>query len=288
VDAQDEPDDVHGSSTKNPTTMDESRSSTATASSNSTPCAAEAASSAAPSLHSNKIASSPAAAFYAGAAGNDNDDDDHNLAPFNPSSDSAMGLVLDILNLKDDDVLFDLGCGDGRLLIRAIQQSNNNTNAVRCVGIEIDNVFATRAQEAIHQQLSREEQRRIEIRRQDLLEMYGAAAATSTSPHGTTNNNNVNAKQHEQPHGLVAVGGAADLCRDLSLLEDSTALYLYLLPRGLKKLRPLLEQIVARRKEQGKSFRVVAYTFQVVGWDPVVVNRSTKSGVPIYLYQFDP
>ena len=265
--------------------MDKSRSSAAvTSGSSSTPSAcAEAASAlsgadtATPSSN-NKIASSVVA-----AAGDDVDDDDHNLAPFNPSSDSSMHLALDILNLQNGDVLFDLGCGDGRLLIRAVQKGSSS---VRCVGIEMDAVFATRAQDAIRQQLSQEEQRRIEIRRQDLLETDAAVAAASRPP-VTSNNNNAHDEHEQPPHDRIVVVSAED-CRGLSLLEDATALYLYLLPRGLKKLRPLLEQIVARRKEQGKSFRVVAYTFQVVGWDPVVVNRSTKSGVPIYLYQFDP
>jgi hypothetical protein len=242
--------------------MDESRSSNATTTSSSS----------SPSVDHNATSAADAG------------DDDHNLAPFNPSSDTSIALALGILNLQDGDVLFDLGCGDGRILIRAVQSRQD----CRCVGIEINDVFATRAQEAIRQQLSLEEQRRIEIRRQDLLETQGvAAAATAAAPPPssvenvlvTTNNNNA----HDEHHDFVGADS-----RDLSLLEDATALYLYLLPRGLKKLRPLLEKVVARRKEQGKPFRVVAYTFQVVGWDPVIVNRSTKSGVPIYLYQFDP
>lgn len=243
--------------------MDESRSSTATT--------MTTGSSISPSVDHNATSAADAG------------DDDHKLAPFNPSCDTSIALALEILNLQDGDVLFDLGCGDGRILIRAVHSRQD----CRCVGIEIDDVFATRAQEAIRQQLSLEEQRRIEIRRQDLLETQGAAAAATAAappPSSVENvlvNNNNNA--HDEHHDFVGTD-----CRDLSLLEDATALYLYLLPRGLKKLRPLLEKVVARRKEQAKPFRVAAYTFQVVGWDPVIVNRSTKSGVPIYLYQFDP
>ena len=36
------------------------------------------------------------------------------LAPFNPTDISAQHAGISMLNLKDDDVLYDLGCGDGR------------------------------------------------------------------------------------------------------------------------------------------------------------------------------
>jgi len=42
------------------------------------------------------------------------------LAPFNPTSTEAIKIALDLLELKDNDVLYDLGCGDGRLLIEVI------------------------------------------------------------------------------------------------------------------------------------------------------------------------
>ena len=43
------------------------------------------------------------------------------LAPFNPSHVSAQQIALQRLCLKDGDVLFDLGCGDGRFLALAAQ-----------------------------------------------------------------------------------------------------------------------------------------------------------------------
>ena len=42
------------------------------------------------------------------------------LAPFNPTSTEAIQIALDLLELQDGDVLYDLGCGDGRLLIEVI------------------------------------------------------------------------------------------------------------------------------------------------------------------------
>ena len=42
-------------------------------------------------------------------------------------------------------MLFDLGCGDGRFLVAAA----SHTSGLQCVGIEIDPVYANRAQEAV-------------------------------------------------------------------------------------------------------------------------------------------
>ena len=39
------------------------------------------------------------------------------LAPFNPTNVEAVVLALAMLELRDGDLLYDLGCGDGRLLI---------------------------------------------------------------------------------------------------------------------------------------------------------------------------
>ena len=43
------------------------------------------------------------------------------LAPFNPSCEQAQLVALNMLELDSEDVLFDLGCGDARLLIQAVQ-----------------------------------------------------------------------------------------------------------------------------------------------------------------------
>ena len=41
------------------------------------------------------------------------------LAPFNPTDASAQALAFDSLRLSPGDVLYDLGCGDGRFLVYA-------------------------------------------------------------------------------------------------------------------------------------------------------------------------
>ncbi len=39
------------------------------------------------------------------------------LAPFNPSDPKVVEMAIMLLNLNDGDVVYDLGCGDGRFLI---------------------------------------------------------------------------------------------------------------------------------------------------------------------------
>jgi hypothetical protein len=46
------------------------------------------------------------------------------LAPFTPSGDGVLAHALDLLQLTAQDVLFDLGCGDARMLVHAAQATN--------------------------------------------------------------------------------------------------------------------------------------------------------------------
>ena len=46
-----------------------------------------------------------------------------NLAPFNPSMQPVVSTALELLQLKADDVLYELGCGDGRVMVRLIRMS---------------------------------------------------------------------------------------------------------------------------------------------------------------------
>ena len=149
----------------------------------------------------------------------DSKSDSNILAPFNPTCDQAQQVALDMLllllekkkngassslspSLSDRPmVLFDLGCGDGRLLIRAIQQSAPATSAdadagstlLRCVGIERDPVLAQKAVAAAKEQLSAEQQSRIDIRIGDALIAAAAAAAAASSK--TTNDDDNNGTQ---------------------------------------------------------------------------------------------
>ena len=56
------------------------------------------------------------------------------LAPYNPTNVEAIEVALDLLKIVDDDVIYDLGCGDARFLIQACSK----VTKIRCIGIEYD------------------------------------------------------------------------------------------------------------------------------------------------------
>ncbi|CAM9674054.1 unnamed protein product, partial [Hapterophycus canaliculatus] len=62
------------------------------------------------------------------------------LAPFNPSGDNVIQMAIEMLQLTRESVLYDLGCGDGRLLVEAVKSSG-----ARGVGVEYDKRYADRA-----------------------------------------------------------------------------------------------------------------------------------------------
>eukprot|EP00931_Biecheleriopsis_adriatica_P023056 TRINITY_DN14655_c0_g1_i2.p1 TRINITY_DN14655_c0_g1~~TRINITY_DN14655_c0_g1_i2.p1 ORF type:complete len:382 (-),score=67.14 TRINITY_DN14655_c0_g1_i2:208-1353(-) len=65
------------------------------------------------------------------------------LAPFNPTPVCAIAQALDALQVGPGDTLYDLGCGDGRLLLAAARRG-----AV-AVGVEYDQVLAEKARVSI-------------------------------------------------------------------------------------------------------------------------------------------
>ena len=59
--------------------------------------------------------------------------DQRSLAPFVPTPQDVVDLMLDLADVTSDDVLYDLGCGDGRIVITAAQRFGT-----RGVGVDID------------------------------------------------------------------------------------------------------------------------------------------------------
>jgi predicted O-methyltransferase YrrM len=72
------------------------------------------------------------------------DDFKNNLAPYVNSPEHAVEKMLDMANLKTGETLYDLGCGDGRILIAAAERYK-----VKAVGIEISEHLAKRAAENV-------------------------------------------------------------------------------------------------------------------------------------------
>ena len=69
------------------------------------------------------------------------------VAPFVPCASSRIGMVLHAARLGPNDVLWDLGCGDGRLLHQAAVQYG-----CKCVGLDIDAACIAEAAERAAEQ----------------------------------------------------------------------------------------------------------------------------------------
>jgi SAM-dependent methyltransferase len=67
-----------------------------------------------------------------------------NLAPYVVSPEHAVDKMLQMAHLKSGETLYDLGCGDGRILIAAAQRYK-----VKAVGIEISDHLAKTAAERV-------------------------------------------------------------------------------------------------------------------------------------------
>ena len=67
------------------------------------------------------------------------------LAPYNPTPACAIEQALDALSVQNGDILYDLGCGDGRMILAAAKRG------AHAVGVEYDSRFAQKASEAIRE-----------------------------------------------------------------------------------------------------------------------------------------
>lgn len=189
------------------------------------------------------------------------------LAPYNPTHVTAQIKALEMLNLQSNDILFDLGCGDGRLLVTALQTALENQSELRCVGIEYDQTLSETAKANIQEVFARTgcnaSSKRAYIRWDDVL--------------------------NEKKRGNVSTAGAD--AEQLTLLNDATAVFVYLLPDGLRKVKPLLVEAAKRRRTQRETdkhfppFRVVSYMFSIPGWKAVAVDTSSKSGCALNYYE---
>jgi SAM-dependent methyltransferase len=66
------------------------------------------------------------------------------LAPYVASPGHVVDRMLEIANLKPGEMLYDLGCGDGRILIAAVEKYQ-----VRAVGVEISPKLVAKATASI-------------------------------------------------------------------------------------------------------------------------------------------
>ncbi len=94
------------------------------------------------------------------------------LAPFDPTPTDLVERMLMLAAIKKDDVVYDLGAGDGRVVIAAAKKYG-----VKAVGFEIDAGLVKLAREQVKKENL---QQLVEIRQQDFLtaDLSGASVVT--------------------------------------------------------------------------------------------------------------
>ena len=189
----------------------------------------------------------------------ENTNDEHDgqeafkLAPFNPSSDQIQNKALHMLDLGPSDVLFDIGCGDGRFLCFAA----NQIRGLKCVGIELEREYVYRA--------------RVKVREAKLEDSIDIRWKDATKAAETSKN------KDEEKVGV----------QSLTLSEDATALYLFILPKGIVKMMPILETLRQKRLAEGKRLQVLSYMFQIHEWEATKTDETAKGSCPVYYYDFN-
>jgi len=209
-----------------------------------------------------------------------------NLAPFNPTSDSGIEVALSLLNLQKGETFIDLGCGDARVLISA---AKHEPLLSRCIGLESDIVILEKAKQRISEFTSQQSINstvNIQLFELDaasteatkLLDDIALECETLQLSSGST------PSQTTTTHGSVTVND-----------YNKLAIFVYLVPNGLKLIQPLLFHLVQR------GARVVSNMFRAFGEIPPKgiklsstrsVTTSEASGkqltpLNIYLYEKD-
>lgn len=150
------------------------------------------------------------------------------LAPFNPTSVDGQDLIFGLAGLSADDLLVDIGCGDGKVLERAAVN-----HGCRAVGFDYDAAHVERGRARIAA-LPPSVAGRIE------MHVVDATAVDFVSEISTR-------------LGGTASSPSPDLRR--------AVVFCYLVPAGLEAMKPVLRRLL------DAGARVATNMFSVKGWD---------------------
>jgi SAM-dependent methyltransferase len=169
--------------------------------------------------------------------------------------DSAVDILIRWITLKDGDSVCDIGCGDGRVLLHWAMALSSQTEqpapAVTFVGIEIDHGRSEFARTRI-----KEAYEKGEISQRIRIQIYTTNALTASQ-----------------------------------LFSDVTVFFLYLIPRGLRLMKPMLTDLVQQRQNNMPT-KVVTYMSPLPDEDHVAkelcrVEHQPDAAWPIYLYHLN-
>jgi SAM-dependent methyltransferase len=163
--------------------------------------------------------------------------------------DGVLGTLISWVQLRPNDVVCDIGCGDGRVLI---EWASRQTHAVAFFGLEI---CPERAQQAEN----------------NVKEAYATGIIPS--------------------HVQVSIH-CANAIDSLHLYRHATVFFLYLIPRGLRLMKPILFQVAREQEltaERGVPLRVITYMSPLpkemyISKEQCHVDHQPGAAWPLYLY----
>ena len=160
----------------------------------------------------------------------------NNLAPYVVTPEYAVDRMLSMAHLKPGETLYDLGCGNGRILLAAARQYN-----VKAVGIEISEKLARATAETVRKQGLQD---RIKVVHGDFMRQDLSGANVVTLYLATTANDTLrpNLEHYLRPNTRVVsydypIPGwkPIETSDATGTMGTSHTIYLYQLPESIKK-----------------------------------------------------
>lgn len=249
---------------------------------------------------------------------NDNHDDDlddplrvglwmegDSLAPPCGASIQVIHSMLHLANLSSHDVLYDLGCGDGRICLEAFfhddhnksQHDQNHTDkeedntlsfhpCQHCVGVEIEEDLVQRFRFLIQTSKQQEAQhnipswkhRTIEAIQEDLCSILKALVHLYANDPYTANHTPPNTS-HPKSTSTATIRTA------FTSLPRPTLITLYLLPESIEKIQPQLISLM----KHNKDLQIICNTWGLKGIPPAKTLEVTheNESATITLYNYD-
>ena len=89
------------------------------------------------------------------------------LAPYNPVSPQSYEIIFNLFAFNKNEIFYDLGCGNGELLIKSLLVYDNLLDA--CIGVEYDKVYYDRAIENVTKTFGTSNNHKIKIIHDNVL-----------------------------------------------------------------------------------------------------------------------
>jgi SAM-dependent methyltransferase len=231
-------------------------------------------------LHGYSDYNGPSSVVGGLVAGHDSDDDDDDMNPLQAgfwmegdslappcgTSISAIHKMLDIANVNAEDVLYDFGCGDGRVCIEA-------WHLYRCkaIGIELEQDLVDRANALISQTTAaishaKHSNNAPQIYRMDLRQVLDRLSSQCVTD------------EFSRDSSLAADEEVASI-----VWPNPTVILLYLLPEALSEIEPQLSKLIQCLHS---NLRIICNTWGLPAWKATKDELITdgKSTTKVFMY----